>query len=71
MDITKIIYSLQDTDILVLSKQSELILEDLSFDFGLMNVKCPHCGHYREEVPFDIESILFYRYQQAMNTTVE
>lgn len=70
-EITKIIYSLQDTDILVLSKQSELIMDNLSFDFGLMNVKCPHCGHYREEVPFDIESILFYRYQQAMNTQVE
>lgn len=71
MDITKIIFSLTDKDILVLSKQSEVIFDDLTFEFGLMNVKCPHCGHYRETVPFDIESILFYRYQQAMNTTVE
>jgi hypothetical protein len=71
MDITKIIYSLQDTDILVLTKQSEVVLDDSTFEFGLMNVKCPHCGHYRETVPFDIESILFYRYQQAMNTSVE
>lgn len=71
MDITKIIFTLQSTDILVLSKQSELILDDITFEFGLMNVKCPHCGHYRETVPFDIESILFYQYQQAMNTQVE
>lgn len=71
IDITKIIFSLSDKDILILSKKSELILDDLAFEFGLMNVTCPHCGHYREEVPFDIESILFYRYQQAMNTEVE
>lgn len=71
MEITKIIFSLTDKDILVLTKQGELMLEDLSFEFGLVDVKCPHCGHYREEVPFDIESILFYRYQQAMSTNVE
>jgi len=70
-EITQVVYSLDNKDILVLSKQSELLLEDIAFDFGLMNVKCPHCGDYREEVPFDIESILFYRYQQEMNTSVE
>lgn len=71
LDITKIIYSLQDTDLLTLTNQSEEILNEIGFSFGLMNVKCPHCGEYHETVPFDIESILFYRYQQAMSTKVE
>lgn len=71
IDVTKIIYSLTDTDILTLSRQSELLLDDLNVEFGLMNIKCPHCGHYRETLAFDIETILFYRYQQAMSTTVE
>lgn len=73
IDVTKIIYELKDTDILTLTRMSEKLLEDVSIEFGLMNVKCPNqkCGDYRESVPFDIESILFFRYQQAMSTVVE
>jgi len=73
LDITKIIYSLQDTDILVLTKKTESIMSDLSFEYGLMNIQCPNekCRYFEESSPFDIESILFYRYQQAMNTIVE
>jgi hypothetical protein len=71
MDIAKAIYQLGDTDILVLTKQGDLLLEDLSFEFGLMNVQCPHCKHETLTVPLDLESILFYKYQQAMNTKIE
>jgi hypothetical protein len=71
MDITKFIYSLQDTDILVLTKQTEVVLDDLTFEFGLMDVTCPKCKNHQKTIPFDIESILFYRYQQAMNTKIE
>lgn len=70
-DVTEIIYALQDKDIVIISKKSEELLDDITFDFGLMNVKCPKCGDYHETVPFDIESILFYRYQQALSTNVE
>jgi hypothetical protein len=73
LDITKFIYSLHDTDILVLTKHTELVLDDLTFEFGLMDVNCanPKCNNKQKSIPFDIESILFYRYQQAMNTKIE
>jgi len=71
LDITKLIYNLRDTDILTLTKQTEIIMGDLSFDFGLMDVSCPHCAHHEKTIPIDIESVLFYRYRQAMNTEIE
>lgn len=73
IDVSKIIYALPDTDILVLTKQTEKILDDLTFEFGLMDVKCRNapCDSHQKTIPFDIESILFYRYQQAMNTKIE
>lgn len=70
MDITKIIYALPNNDFIALSKKGE-DLSNTTFEFGLMNVRCPKCGHIHEYVDFDIESILFYRYQQSMNTSVE
>lgn len=71
MDITKVIYSLGDTDIMVLSKQSELAIQDLTFEFGFMNVTCPHCKLYTPVVPIDLEYLLFYKYQQAVTTKIE
>jgi len=71
LDIAKVIYTLKDTDILVITKQGDLLLNDLSFEFGLMNVTCPHCKKHTVSLPMDIESILFYKYQQAMTTTIE
>lgn len=70
MEITKIIYSLQDKDIITLSNQGDK-MSDAAFEYGFMNVRCPKCAHIHEYIPFDIESILFYRYQQSMNTSVE
>ncbi len=65
-EIIEIIYNLPSKDVSVIAAEANPMVEENSFNFGLMNVKCPKCGHYRETVPFDIESILFYRYQQEM-----
>lgn len=70
LDITKLIFSFRDMDILTLSNQGE-ILADIAFDFGLMDVTCPHCGKHHDVIPLEIEQMLFYQYQQAMSTTVE
>lgn len=70
-DVSKVIYSLKETDILVLTKQGELILDNLSFEFGLMDVNCPNCKHHIDTVPMDLESILFWKYQQASNMKID
>ena len=70
-EIAKVIYSLTDNDIIILTKQGDSILEGLSFEFGLMNVQCPNCKYHTQSLPMDLEAILFYKYQQAMSTKVE
>lgn len=70
LDITKVIYSLQDKDIITLSNQGDK-MSDAAFEYGFMNVRCPKCARIHEYIPFDIESILFYRYQQSMSTSAE
>ena len=73
VDITKIIYSLGDTDLLVLSKQAEVLMDGLSFEFGLMNITCPNpvCGHYTSSIDMPLEELLFRKYQQALTTKIE
>jgi len=68
-DITKIIYSLSDTDILILSKQADILMD--GFEFGLMNITCPNCKHHNNTVNMELEEILFLKYQQAMTTKIE
>lgn len=70
-EITDIIYSLPTKDILVLTNQSENLLLDNSFEFGLMDINCPHCKDHKDSLEFDLEEILFYQYQQDLNTSVE
>ena len=69
-DITKAVYSLDAIDLKILYKQAELLFADTSFEFGLMNVCCPHCRTVTNTVPVDVENVLFYRYHQELSTTI-
>lgn len=71
MDIVKTVYGLSEVDILVIRKISEGLLEDSVIEYGLMNITCPKCHHYTPTVNMDLETILFHRYRQALNTTIE
>jgi hypothetical protein len=71
LDITKIIYSLSETDILVLTKQGEVFLNDLSFEFGIKDAVCPHCGNVTPIIPLDLDSILFFKLDQVKTTRIE
>ena len=68
-DITKIIFSLGNTDILILSKQVDSFMD--GFEFGLMDITCPNCKHHNNTVNMELEEILFLKYQQAMTTKIE
>ena len=70
-DITKIVYNLNEIDLRIIRKMGEELLEDITMDFGIMNITCPKCGHFTPSLSMDLESILFYRYRQAMTTTIE
>lgn len=71
IDIVKILYNLKDSDILIISKMSDKLMEDITMEFGFMNIKCPHCNKHELSAPVDLETILFFKYQQAMSTQIK
>ena len=72
-DVIKLIYSLNAKDISILSTKIGEITEGLEFKFGLMDINCPNmkCKHRVNSVEVELDTILFHKYQQAMNTTIE
>jgi hypothetical protein len=69
-DITKAVYSLHATDLKILYQQAQKLFQDSSFEFGLMNVICPHCRTVTNSIPIDVENVLFYRYHQEVSKTI-
>ena len=72
-DKIKLIYSLNAKDISILSTKIGEITEGLEFKFGLMDINCTNmkCRHHVNSVEVELDTILFHKYQQAMNTTIE
>lgn len=71
IDISKTLYNLSEKDVLVIRNQSDKLMENISIEYGLMNIKCPKCGHYTSTLNIDLENILFYRYRQTLSTELE
>lgn len=70
-DIIEVLYHLDDYDIKVVTDQSTKLLEGLNVEFGMKDLECPRCNHVSPYVPLDIESLLFFQTQAALNTKVE
>ena len=72
-DKIKLIYSLNAKDISILSTKIGELTNGLEFKFGLMDINCPNmkCKHHVNSVEVELDTILFHKYQQAMNTTIE
>lgn len=74
-DLIKLVYSLGDKDVQILGAKIGDMLNDMEFDYGLFDVNCPKrkCGSHIDYIPIDLDSILFQKYRQAMetNTSIE
>lgn len=72
-DIIETIYSLQNTDLVILGKKIGELVEGMTFEFGLMNIDCTNnkCRQHTNSIPIEIETILFHKYRQVMNTNIE
>jgi len=70
VDVANLIYNLRDIDITVITKMGEEMMKDITFEFGFMNVKCPKCGTIEKHIEIPLEQILFFKYQQALNTKI-
>lgn len=73
MDIIETIYSLYDTDLLVLGQKIGKLVEGMNYTFGLMDITCdnPKCKSHTNTIAIELEDILFHKYQQVMNTNIE
>lgn len=73
MDIIEVIYSLLDTDLLVLGQKIGKLVDGMSYSFGLMDVTCDNrtCRRHVNTIPVELEDILFHKYRQVMNTNIE
>ena len=72
-DKIKLVYSLEARDISILTNKIGKLTEGMQFKFGLMDINCPNakCKHHINSVEVDLETILFHKYQQAMNTNID
>ena len=72
-DKIKLIYSLNATDISILSNKIGDLTEGMQFTFGLMDINCSNmkCKHHVNSIEVELDTILFHKYQQAMSTTIE
>lgn len=70
-DIIRLIYSLRDKDLLILTKKIEGVVTEKSIQYGFMNVTCPHCGKYSKTLALNLSEILFHHSQRYNQTTVE
>lgn len=71
--IIKTIYSLNTIDIGILGAKIGELVDGMGFIFGLNDIKCrnPKCDHHEDMVEVDLDTILFHKYQQAINTTID
>lgn len=72
-DKIKLVYSLEAKDISILTNKIGKLTEGMQFKFGLMDINCPNakCKHHINSVEVELETILFHKYQQAMNTNID
>lgn len=67
-DITKILYSLPDTDLNIIQKKAEELYDGMVMEYGFMDIKCPNCGCYIPSKSTRLDHILFYKYRQVSST---
>ena len=71
IEIIKFIYSLPARDIIILEHMIDKHTSNNSFNFGLVDITCPHCGSHTEVLPIDISELLFIRNAKVAETVVE
>lgn len=71
MDIIKALFTLTDRDLAICNEISDQILNDITFDFGLMNIECPRCHKKTLEYSMSLDRILFQRLQHATDIRIE
>lgn len=69
LDIAKAIYELPDNaDVRAIIKVNGELSQDLSMEFGFVDVTCPYCKTVTEFIPVQPDDILFHKYRQETAT---
>ena len=72
-DKIKLVYGLGTKDISILGAKIEELLEGMHFTFGLFDINCPNkkCRNHVDSIPVDMDTILFLKYRQAIQTSTD
>lgn len=73
IDIIKALHQLKPIDLGILGNKISEMIDGMSFTFGLNNIRCtnPKCQAQIDFEEVSLDSILFHKYHQAINTTIE
>ena len=70
-DIIEALYHLDSEDFDIVKSLVFEFANVYGYEFGVKNVKCPHCGKETAYVSVDLDSLVFQSYQRRMTTNVK
>ena len=70
-ELSQMVYALSEVDLMVINKVADELLQGKTIEYGLMNINCPHCKDHKDSLSIGLDEMLFQRYRQAIDTTVE
>ena len=69
-DIVNLITMMPPDDVQVLNAAYEKYVGQLSVEFSLKNIKCPHCGHFEKRAAITPDELVFLVHQRQRATRV-
>lgn len=70
-DIINALYYIKPDEIAMIVDILQKYGNAYSTTFEFRDIQCPHCGYKTELIPININDLVFLKYQQLMNTTVD
>ena len=70
-DIIEALYHLDPVDFDIIKTLVYEYAQVYDYEFGVKNIKCPHCGNVTEYVSVDLDRLVFLSYQRRLTTNVK
>ena len=70
-DIIEALYHLDPVDFDIVKTLVYEYSQEYNYEFGVKNIKCPHCGNVTDYVSVDLDRLVFLSYQRRLTTNVK
>lgn len=70
-DIIEALYHLDPVDFDIIKTLVYEYSQTYDYEFGVTNIRCPHCGNITEYVSVDLDRLVFLSYQRRLTTNVK